>query len=78
MMSEYAPSSFGIARLTLSSIDAELSLSRMIIFEIISASLVVWNMDPSSSSLSLVSAELTRLPLKHSAMCPFTWLTTIG
>ena len=43
MMSEYAPSSFGIARLTLSSIDAELSLSRMIIFEIISASLVVWN-----------------------------------
>ena len=48
---EYAPSSLFIARLTAASIDGAASLSPVMIYAIVSVSLVVWKIAPDISRL---------------------------
>ena len=67
-----------MARLTASSMLDAPSRSLVIIYAMVSVSLVVWKIAPDSSSLSRSVKALVRFPLWARAIFPFWWLTSMG
>ena len=54
------------------------SRSRVMMYAMISVSLVVWKIAPDSYSRLRSATALLRFPLCASAILPFWWLTSIG
>ena len=67
-----------IARSNATSMEGDSTRSRVMTWAMTSVSLVVWKMQPVSSSFSRSSAALVRLPLWATDMVPLMWLMTRG